>query len=352
MPTFTRNALYELIWTEPRLTLAKKLGISDVAIAKACARANIPGPPPGYWAQKLAGKSVIRPLLPVRGFGQSDEIEIGENAAHRAHTALIEEIPPDPVFDESVEALRERARKSLGTVKFSRSLDHPHKDIAKLLAEDERRRVEVQKSAYYWNKPRFDAPQAQRRLRILNVLFLALAKLGAKSETRGEATEARFCVGHVPLELALKPVSKNGSRTSQVEPSSPTNPPFVLSASAWNGKETVLHEWRDNDSLKLEQQLTDISVELLVLAEITYRGYTLNHGAWLRERKAEQEEEARKKIEQQRREQRERQLQYERAQREHLLQLATDLRQANEIRSLVRAITERYESDPAPGLGD
>ena len=43
----------------------KRYGVSDVAIAKACALLDIPKPPRGYWAKKAAGQKLPdRPALP------------------------------------------------------------------------------------------------------------------------------------------------------------------------------------------------------------------------------------------------------------------------------------------------
>jgi hypothetical protein len=41
--TFSRQELFDLVWSEPTRTIAKRLGISDVGLAKACRRA-VPGP--------------------------------------------------------------------------------------------------------------------------------------------------------------------------------------------------------------------------------------------------------------------------------------------------------------------
>jgi hypothetical protein len=47
--------------------VAKGYGVSDVAIAKACALLDIPKPPRGYWAKKAAGQKLPnRPPLPNR----------------------------------------------------------------------------------------------------------------------------------------------------------------------------------------------------------------------------------------------------------------------------------------------
>ena len=39
---FSREELYGLVWSKPMTRLAKELEVSDVAIAKACRRADIP----------------------------------------------------------------------------------------------------------------------------------------------------------------------------------------------------------------------------------------------------------------------------------------------------------------------
>jgi hypothetical protein len=62
----SRMELYALVWAEPMKTLSLKFGISDVALKKTCARAEIPTPDRGYWAKKEAGKSTLKDALPAR----------------------------------------------------------------------------------------------------------------------------------------------------------------------------------------------------------------------------------------------------------------------------------------------
>ena len=49
--TFTREQLYELLWQKPAVRIAEEFGISDVGLAKICARHGIPKPSRGYWAR-------------------------------------------------------------------------------------------------------------------------------------------------------------------------------------------------------------------------------------------------------------------------------------------------------------
>jgi hypothetical protein len=53
----SREELFALVWSKPTSELVGELGISDVAIAKLCARLKVPKPPRGYWAKLTAGKS-------------------------------------------------------------------------------------------------------------------------------------------------------------------------------------------------------------------------------------------------------------------------------------------------------
>ena len=54
MSTLNRQELYEQVWTTPTVQLAKKYGISDVAIAKICRRHRIPKPPLGLLGPRAA----------------------------------------------------------------------------------------------------------------------------------------------------------------------------------------------------------------------------------------------------------------------------------------------------------
>jgi integrase len=62
--SFTREALHKLVWSEPTRTVSRRLGISDVGLAKACKRANIPTPDRGYWARVGAGQECEKTPLP------------------------------------------------------------------------------------------------------------------------------------------------------------------------------------------------------------------------------------------------------------------------------------------------
>lgn len=60
----TRQELYDLVWSEPVVTIAGRHGVSGRAIGKLCERRRIPVPPRGYWAKAAAGKAFTKPDLP------------------------------------------------------------------------------------------------------------------------------------------------------------------------------------------------------------------------------------------------------------------------------------------------
>ncbi|MBA3640140.1 MAG: hypothetical protein H0W53_12865 [Acidobacteria bacterium] len=113
MRTLTRLEMYELAWSEPMQSLAKKLSLSDRGLAKICASANIPVPARGYWAKLQAGKKVERWPLPARALGQRETIWIERSARgdDRESDAdiLNSPMPPAPIFTSDMDDVRAQA---------------------------------------------------------------------------------------------------------------------------------------------------------------------------------------------------------------------------------------------------
>lgn len=62
---YYREALYKEVWEMPVVKVAKKYGVSDVAIHKVCKSMSIPVPPRGYWAKVRAGQRPKQQSLPA-----------------------------------------------------------------------------------------------------------------------------------------------------------------------------------------------------------------------------------------------------------------------------------------------
>ena len=69
-----RKALYRRVWSKPMTKLAREYGLSDVGFAKLCKRNEIPHPPRGYWAKKIAGYKTV--TLPLPRASEDWEIKI------------------------------------------------------------------------------------------------------------------------------------------------------------------------------------------------------------------------------------------------------------------------------------
>jgi hypothetical protein len=70
--TLTRQELYDLIWSFPLLTLAKKYSITDVGLRKMCIRMCIPLPNYGHWMQVKYNKKIKKKNLPKDYKGESE----------------------------------------------------------------------------------------------------------------------------------------------------------------------------------------------------------------------------------------------------------------------------------------
>lgn len=65
MLRYDHQKIYEVIWLQPILHVAKRYGMSDVGLGKICKKLKSPRPGLGYWAKKAAGKRVPnQPELP------------------------------------------------------------------------------------------------------------------------------------------------------------------------------------------------------------------------------------------------------------------------------------------------
>src|SRR6187455_1786739 len=73
--TYTRAKLFEEVWAEPMRTVARRYGVSDVALEKICRKLCVPLPGAGHWAKKAAGKRVRgQPPLPPAPPGMAEEL--------------------------------------------------------------------------------------------------------------------------------------------------------------------------------------------------------------------------------------------------------------------------------------
>ena len=345
----SRRELYELVWSNPMKVLCLRFGISDVALNKTCARVAIPTPDRGYWAKREAGKCNFQPPLPERPPGLDDEIVVarGSNYWYQEWSKedLLGPLPPPPEFHQSIEAVRERISKLFGKLSVPRDVRDWHPTIDRLLKEDEKRREKQLASRYSWDAPLFGTPFERRRLRILNTLCLAAARMNGKPSVSRDvhSTHVTFYQQHVGIRLARTKEHIRRYGTSKADESNDTKLSFSILQSV--SSENARISWQDDDKGKLETRITEIAIELVLTAEIQHRESAIRRYQWRVERKAELEEEERKrKLEAERRE-RERLRRLEQDRIDRLLKDAAAFQQAGVIRNYVQAIRLAHPFD-------
>ncbi len=347
---FTRNELYDLVWSQPMRTVAASVGISDVALAKQCKKANIPVPTRGYWARKQAGTPTIRTALLPRFPGASDRV--GGSAHHHYYGGLdwVDEfrempVPPIPTFEEEISSVEERARKLVGKVRCSRKFETAYPLVAKLLAHDEERREEFTKWRSDYYKPKYDEGIERRRLLIINALFMAAAHLGCRpsmstskyGQDAGSERQISIKIGETHINFTIEPI--NSKQKDQRER---LRLVFDTAADAASARDF----WEDSDGRLLEDQLTDVLAGMLVSAEARYRDGLVRNREWVIERKAEAEAEFKRREEEAKRKARELQERLARERIGRLLSQAKALDRANQIRTYVNAALLRAAEMP------
>jgi len=101
---YNRNTLYEQIWSQPILTVAKTYGISNVALGKICRKLRVPRPWGGYWAKVRNGEQVVKPRLAALRPGEPEEYVAKRwegprvNVEKKPRPEEVKKVKSDPVF--------------------------------------------------------------------------------------------------------------------------------------------------------------------------------------------------------------------------------------------------------------
>jgi hypothetical protein len=340
----SRKQLYELVWSEPMKVLARRFEISDVALKKACTRAEIPTPGLGHWAKKAAGKSTSQVALAERPPGMDAEVLVGAGVGYWHSGWSDEELlatPPPPEFEEPVERVCERIAKTVGKLTVPREVRIWHPAIDRLLKEDEQRRERHRASSFpsSWDAPLFDTPFERRRLRVLNTLVLAAGMMNGKvaiDDHEGRSIHFSFYRRQVGIRLDRLKRPKRGGYAANSPDANDAK--LSLSILQSTGSENERIAWQDDEQGKVETRITEIAIQIILTGELQYREGAMRSYEWRVQRKAELEEEERERKRQAERAERERQKRLEQARIDRLLKGAAAFQQAGAIRKYVEAI--------------
>jgi hypothetical protein len=119
----TREELYELVWSIPGARLAKRIGVSDVYIARVCRKLGVPRPPRGYWRKRAVGATPPTPPLPQWEPG-NDRVWSKGKAARQPHRPILATPALRPEGD--LGPPNKRQRRPTGT---HRLIDDAQKDF-------------------------------------------------------------------------------------------------------------------------------------------------------------------------------------------------------------------------------
>ncbi len=342
----SRRQLYALVWSAPMQRLAKQVGISDVALAKTCRKADVPVPERGYWNKLQAGKRLRRTEFAPDDVVTAKGVTIGGVLNDELKNRLAEY--PDGAIEEEIEVLAERFAKRLGKVVVPKSFDKAHPLIARLLEKDEAIRQAKLTDSYLWREPMFESAFERRRLRILNAIFLAVARVGGTCWLRGSL--ARELSAFSEMFTLDRPSAKRHDRyyDERSSPDTGETGPLDLTIRAHQPPEGLVLTWRDEPGSPLEARMTEVVLGIAVAAEALRREGERRHRIWLEERRLEEEREAaRLKLELERKE-RERLTQLEKMRSEALVNDAVNLERATRLRDYVDAVMRQPPSDIEP----
>jgi hypothetical protein len=98
---FTRQQLYQRVWSKPLSVVAKEVGVSGNALARICSRLLVPYPSRGHWAKVGGGKAPVRPSLPA-----APEVNMRRitSCPAAARWPSAPSLPDTPLLDQSLMA--------------------------------------------------------------------------------------------------------------------------------------------------------------------------------------------------------------------------------------------------------
>ncbi len=188
-------------WSAPMRDLATMIGISDVGLKKLLRAQGIVTPPQGHWNRVHAGRPVTAPPKPpARGPGESGRVLLDKR--FRGYVPEAEPMSEEGPFasrlvPEDLGELRANELKAIGKAAVPRDLSWAPIGMASLLRREAQRRENGAASRWSSDQAHFDSLLAQRQLRLLAGLLLALAKRGHYGEVSEDthALRARCNIG-------------------------------------------------------------------------------------------------------------------------------------------------------------
>ena len=236
---YSRQELYDLVWSTPASKLAPDFEISDVAIAKRCKKLNVPRPSLGYWAKVAAGQTPPKTPLPPT---------IEEAFAKQARNPMPKSLPlpprTDPLHPQASELPAALNKADLDSYKRARLRDNPNFPEV-LVSKD----------------------LAERVAKAFHVILAGLEPLGInwrKSQRRYDSGHFKKGQDRLQLTIAEDVIRPDGSRTCPPAyewPHGKGKPAGLLTFSlktAAHYRSEELQNWSESNKLPLQELLAQL----------------------------------------------------------------------------------------------
>jgi hypothetical protein len=282
-----REALYNEVWSEPVITVAKRYGMSDNGLRKHCKKLGIPLPFAGYWARVKAGQQVSRPVLPkvtgelrnhVRNYFIKYKVDVEK--------LTDAELATDKEFSFFTEETTRLIKEICSQLQVKGQLRSPHHLITEHQTEiiyrkkrDEALKRINSSSIYYTNmeseyrdnKPvlpiNVSESNVNRTYRILDTIISNLEEMEGYtlvSLNQGK-DEAYFGIIYSTFYFEVR---EDARKKLSFKDDGEAHPCLVLSMSVKRRftNEQLKLEYKDNDNKPLETQVGKIIYEMFVIA--------------------------------------------------------------------------------------
>lgn len=251
----TREELFRQVWEKPMTEVAKRFGISDVGLKKACKRLEVPSPPRGYWARLHAGYEPKKSKLPPAS----------------SATLLSTTINKMPQFSTSTKGLLAKE-----TLKIRVSLPEDLKTCHPLISRT-RRAFKIKSIRYKIGeavgsgvlKLAVSQELLDRSLKIYQGIFQACKEQGWQIDSGKDEPATYIYVDGEKLEIGIK---EKGSRIEKMSRYSWREFDYVESGkltleifSSCHAK--IRHRWNDTELQLIESHLSDFLDSLFLIAK-------------------------------------------------------------------------------------
>ena len=226
---YSRQELFDLVWSEPMSKLAPLFGVSTTLISDACKEHHIPKPPRGYWSKVRAGRKLSKPQLHTRPLGMSNIVRLGRPRRI--------EPTPQTYIREDLADVRKRVAATI-----NQQNHHGTEPIA----------------------------HRKRSERIWHLLTAALVSFEGKVLVEpGQPSKAIVKVYH--QRVAIWIVDTEATACAAKEIGAIKFRPLQVFMADRTYSDSAYRIWQDEDGAPIEAKMSEIAAEVIVHAELQQR---------------------------------------------------------------------------------